>query len=354
MRKEEARTILGVAEGDSDTVIKKAYRKLALKNHPDKNKGSDESKKKFQQISEAYKCLTDPNYEDEAEGFGDINEEEMFEMFNEMFSAMFGGGSMMEAMFGGDEDAGFGFFPSGGGDLLDLEDLSEEESMKAEAFIANGDQAGFMQYMNKLQRKKDEETRQNRAGNGGKVSKSTSSSKAKGGGGDKSKSTSRRARGGSKFGTEEDMMEEMMMSMMMGGDMMGADEDDMAAMASMMFGDGLDGKETMKPIDSDEEEILADLMAGMTGMGLGRSNHGGGRGAPGGSGGLEEAMMAAFMQDMMQGDGALDDYSYDDDDDIESYEGRRRKVKVRGRGQRAPTSAAGSSTKRTRPEGLDY
>eukprot|EP00945_MAST-04E_sp_MAST-4E-sp1_P001427 g1427.t1 len=293
MRKEEARTILGVAEGDSDTVIKKAYRKLALKNHPDKNKGSDESKKKFQQISEAYKCLTDPNYEDEAEGFGDINEEEMFEMFNEMFSAMFGGGSMMEAMFGGDEDAGFGFFPSGGGDLLDLEDLSEEESMKAEAFIANGDQAGFMQYMNKLQRKKDEETRQNRAGNGGKVSKSTSSSKAKGG-------------------------------------------------------------ETMKPIDSDEEEILADLMAGMTGMGLGRSNHGGGRGAPGGSGGLEEAMMAAFMQDMMQGDGALDDYSYDDDDDIESYEGRRRKVKVRGRGQRAPTSAAGSSTKRTRPEGLDY
>ena len=85
MRKEEARTILGVAEGDSDTVIKKAYRKLALKNHPDKNKGSDESKKKFQQISEAYKCLTDPNYEDEAEGFGDINEEEMFEMFNYWF-----------------------------------------------------------------------------------------------------------------------------------------------------------------------------------------------------------------------------------------------------------------------------
>ena len=80
-------------------------------------------------------------------------------------------------------------------------------------FIANGDQAGFMQYMNKLQRKKDEETRQNRAGNGGKVSKSTSSSKAKGGGGDKSKSTSRRARGGSKFGTEEDMMEEMMMTL---------------------------------------------------------------------------------------------------------------------------------------------
>ena len=79
--------VLGVARDADEAAMKKAYRKLALKNHPDKNKGSEESKKKFQQISEAYKCLTDPKYQDEAEGFGDISEEEMFEMFNEMFSA---------------------------------------------------------------------------------------------------------------------------------------------------------------------------------------------------------------------------------------------------------------------------
>lgn len=39
-----------------------------------------------QRVSEAYKCLTDPNYVDDDEAEGDLSEEEMFSMFNSMFS----------------------------------------------------------------------------------------------------------------------------------------------------------------------------------------------------------------------------------------------------------------------------
>ena len=87
MKKQEAREILGVKEGDDESKIKKAYRKLALKNHPDKNKGTEESKRKFQQISEAYKCLTDPKYMednmDDMDGFS-MDEEDHITSTNYM------------------------------------------------------------------------------------------------------------------------------------------------------------------------------------------------------------------------------------------------------------------------------
>jgi curved DNA-binding protein len=52
--------ILGVAKTASQDEIKKVYRKLALKYHPDKNPGNKESEEKFKQISEAYDVLGDP------------------------------------------------------------------------------------------------------------------------------------------------------------------------------------------------------------------------------------------------------------------------------------------------------
>ena len=52
---------LGVARGASDDDIKKAYRKLAMQHHPDKNNGSKESEEKFKQVTEAYDVLRDPN-----------------------------------------------------------------------------------------------------------------------------------------------------------------------------------------------------------------------------------------------------------------------------------------------------
>ena len=51
--------ILGVQKGANDAELKRAYRKLAMRWHPDKNKGDDSAKDKFQEISRAYDVLTD-------------------------------------------------------------------------------------------------------------------------------------------------------------------------------------------------------------------------------------------------------------------------------------------------------
>src|SRR5204863_8443740 len=52
---------LGVARGASDEEIKKAYRKLAMTFHPDRNNGSKDAEEKFKAITEAYDVLRDPN-----------------------------------------------------------------------------------------------------------------------------------------------------------------------------------------------------------------------------------------------------------------------------------------------------
>ena len=51
--------VLGVSRGASDAEIKKSYRKLAMKYHPDQNKGNQEAEKKFKEISSAYEILKD-------------------------------------------------------------------------------------------------------------------------------------------------------------------------------------------------------------------------------------------------------------------------------------------------------
>ena len=62
--------VLGIAKGASDAEIKKAYRKLAKKYHPDANPGNKEAEEKFKEIGEAYEVLSDPQKKAQYDQFG--------------------------------------------------------------------------------------------------------------------------------------------------------------------------------------------------------------------------------------------------------------------------------------------
>lgn len=61
---------LGVAKGASESEIKSAYRKLALKHHPDRNKGDKASEEKFKEVTKAYEVLSDPAKKQQYDQFG--------------------------------------------------------------------------------------------------------------------------------------------------------------------------------------------------------------------------------------------------------------------------------------------
>ena len=95
--------ILGLSKNASDSEIKKSYRKLAMKYHPDRNQGNKEAEKKFKEASAAYEILKDPEKRSAydqfghdafrqggqggAQGFGDFAGG-----FSDIFEEFFGGG----------------------------------------------------------------------------------------------------------------------------------------------------------------------------------------------------------------------------------------------------------------------
>ncbi|HEX7019048.1 MAG TPA: DnaJ domain-containing protein, partial [Gemmatimonadaceae bacterium] len=63
--------VLGVPRGAPDDDIKKAYRKLAMTYHPDRNNGSKEAEERFKEITEAYDVLRDPDKRAAYDRFGE-------------------------------------------------------------------------------------------------------------------------------------------------------------------------------------------------------------------------------------------------------------------------------------------
>jgi molecular chaperone DnaJ len=116
-------TILGVERTAADDDIKKAYRKLAMTYHPDKNGGSKEAEEKFKEITEAYDVLRDPTkratYDRYGEaglrgGGGGFHHVDLSEALN-IFMRDFGGFGGLDELFGGRGQGGSG--PRTGADL---------------------------------------------------------------------------------------------------------------------------------------------------------------------------------------------------------------------------------------------
>jgi len=113
MNKEDYYNVLGVERNASQDDVKRAYRKLALKYHPDKNQGNKQAEEKFKIAAEAYEVISDPakrkRYDQfgheglrggESRGFG--NFEDIFDAFGDIFGGSGGGGgSIFEEFFSG-------------------------------------------------------------------------------------------------------------------------------------------------------------------------------------------------------------------------------------------------------------
>ncbi len=120
--------VLGVEKGASASEIKKAYRKLALKYHPDKTKGDKAGEDKFKEISAAYAVLSDPEKKKQYDTYGSENfhqrysQEDIFRNFdlNDILRQFGVGGGAQNVRFNmggmGGSTGGFSsFFQQGGG-----------------------------------------------------------------------------------------------------------------------------------------------------------------------------------------------------------------------------------------------
>lgn len=107
--------VLGVSKTASDDELKKAYRVLAKKYHPDMHPGDKEAEEKFKEASEAYAILSDPDKRRQYDQFGhsafdggaggaggfDFSNMDMGDIFGDLFGDLFGGGARRQRSYNG-------------------------------------------------------------------------------------------------------------------------------------------------------------------------------------------------------------------------------------------------------------
>ena len=153
MAKRDYYEVLGVARGANDEEIKKAYRKQAVKFHPDKNPGDKQAEENFKELGHAYEILSDPQKRAAYDQYGHdafdprararggggyaggAGFHDPFDIFRDVFGGGGGGGgSIFENLFGGGQDPNA---PQRGDDLrYDLQLTFEEAALGCEKEIS--------------------------------------------------------------------------------------------------------------------------------------------------------------------------------------------------------------------------
>ncbi len=131
--------ILGVSKSADSAEIKKAYRKLAVKWHPDKNPGDPKAEERFKELGEAYEALSDPDKRAAYDRFGHAafsgpggggsgggGFHDPMDLFSQVFGGAFGGG--FEEFFGGGGGRGRRSGKQRGSDLRYDLDITLEEA----------------------------------------------------------------------------------------------------------------------------------------------------------------------------------------------------------------------------------
>ncbi|QZT38599.1 molecular chaperone DnaJ [Halosquirtibacter xylanolyticus] len=163
MSKRDYYEILGVSKSASESEIKKAYRKLAIKYHPDKNPDDNEAEDKFKEAAEAYDILSNPEKKQKYDQFGHaafeggagggggfggagMSMDDIFSMFGDIFGGGGGGGFGGFSGFGG---GGSNFSRNKGSNLrvrvrLNLKEIAEgvDKKIKVNKYIKCGTCSG--------------------------------------------------------------------------------------------------------------------------------------------------------------------------------------------------------------------